>query len=323
MSSKKERPDNIDADNYVSDSCSSDSQVDSDSDYIPDFHNLNPTSDSCPSDYSDEIPMTTNVSVYHEIRDTGDSRLGEVTSTVDTVTVSSPHDRLDSEQGDVTSTIDTVTVQKANNKHGRLWDKKHCCPFCMKMFPKLPRHLEQLHSFEVEVAAVLAFPKKSRERKLRWDDLRNRGNFGHNTQVIKKGSGRIVPYRRPVNDTDVMNYVSCSGCLAFFAKGDLWKHIKSCPKQRSYSSQEKTRPHEHQRASAALLPVSDSATHSFKSHILQAMKHDRISLVVRQDPLIVTFGTKMFAKNGHLVQQHQHIKQKVRELFVFFCKLES
>ena len=95
-------------------------------------------------------------------------------------------------------------------------------------------------------------------------------------------------------------------------KGDLWKHVKSCPKQTSRSSGEKAHPHEHQRASNALLPVSDKASHLFKTHILQAMKHDRISLVVRQDPLIVTFGTKMFAKNGHHVQQHQYIKQKVR-----------
>ena len=208
MSSKKEIPDNIDAYNYVSDPCSSDSQVDSD--YIPGFHNLNHTSDSCPSVYSVEIPMTATVSVSH---DTGDSRLGEVTSTVDTVTISSPHDRLDSEQGDVTSTVDTVTVEKTNNKHGYLWDKKHCCPFCVKMFPKLPRHLEQIHSSEVE--AALAFLKKSWERKLRWDDLRRRGNFGHNTKVIKKGSGRVVPYKRPVNDTDVTNYIPCSGCLPF------------------------------------------------------------------------------------------------------------
>ena len=219
---RKKKDQTIDADNYVSDPCSSDSQVDSD--YIPGFHNLNQTSDSCPSVYSVEIPMRATVSVSH---DTGDSRLGEVTSTVDTVTVSSPHDRLDSEQGDVMSTADTVTVEKTNNKHERLYDKKHCCLFCVKMFPKLPRHLEQIHSSEVEVAAALAFPKKSWERKLRWDDLRNRGNFGHNTQVIKKGSGRIVPYKRSVNDSDVTNYVPCSGCLAFFVKGDTSRAVQN------------------------------------------------------------------------------------------------
>ena len=53
------------------------------------------------------------------------------------------------------------------------------------------------------------------------------------------------------------------------------------------------------------------------------MKYDRISLVVRQDPLIVTFGTKMFAKNGHQVHQHQYIKQKVRELARFVLEVRE
>ena len=72
----------------------------------------------------------------------------------------------------------------------------------------------------------------------------------------------------------------------------------------------KAHPHEHQRASNALLPVSDKASHLFKTHVLQAMEHDRISLEARQDPLIVTFGTKMFAKSGHHVQQHQYISSR-------------
>ena len=50
------------------------------------------------------------------------------------------------------------------------------------------------------MASILALPK-SRERKLKWAELRNRGNFGHNTQVIKTGSGRIIPYRRPNSST--------------------------------------------------------------------------------------------------------------------------
>ena len=144
------------------------------------------------------------------------SQQEEMSSTVDSVNVSSSRD---SDVGDISPKVRPVSVETANNKNGRLWDKKHCCLFCTKMCPKLPRHLEQIHSTEVEVAAALAFPKKSKERKLRWDDLRNRGNFSHNTQVIKKGSGGIVPYRRPALDTDPMTYVPCSACLAFFYKG--------------------------------------------------------------------------------------------------------
>ena len=325
MSSKaNSRPDLIDPDDYVSDSYSSDSQVDCDSDYIPGLDILNDTSESCLSDCSDDAPTPIYVSVSQNIDDNR-STLAEVTSSHDTLEssqlgeVTSASGTESSQLGEVTSTIGTVTVQNASNKNGRRWDKKHSCPFCTECFAKLPRHLEQIHSGEIEVASILALPK-SRERKLKWAELRNRGNYGHNTQVIKTGSGRIIPYRRPSSSTaNAADYIPCSGCLAFFMKGDLWKHVKSCPKQRR-SSGEKARPHEHQQASNALLPVSDKASHLFKTHILQAMKHDRISLVVRQDPLIVTFGTKMFAKNGHHVQQHQYIKQKVRELGRFLLQ---
>ena len=183
--------------------------------------------------------------------------------------------------------------------------------------------MEQIHSTEVEVAAALAFPKKSKERKLRWNDLRNRGNFSHNTQVIKKGSGGIVPYRRPALDTDPMTYVPCSTCLAFFYKG---RPVETCQELSQAASLSITQYEGHSsstRASAALLPVSDNATGAFKTNILQGMKYDRISLVVRQDHLIVIFGTKMFAKNGHQVHQHQYIKQKVRELARFVLEVRE
>ena len=55
-------------------------------------------------------------------------------------------------------------------------------------------------------------------------------------------------------------------------------------------------------------------------YFLSVIKPATCSLVVRQDPLIVTIGTKMFAKSGHHIQQHQYSKQKVRELGRFLLQ---
>ena len=143
-------------------------------------------------------------------------------------------------------------------------------------------HLEQVHSTEVKVAAALAFPKKSKERKLWWDALRNRCNFFHNTQVIKKGSGRIVPYRRLALDTDPISYVLCSACLAggpmetcqelsqaaSLSITQYEDHSSSTPKswskqQASPSPSTKTIPHQHQRSGPSSKPLHHTVRRPF------------------------------------------------------------
>ena len=206
-----------------------------------------------------------------------------------------------------------VSVQQSCNINKRVWDKKHYCLYCSKAVAKLPRHLEQVHEDEIEVSVALAFPKKSKERKEKLDELRNKGNFAHNTEVLRKGEGTIVPYRRPNVETKSTSYVPCSDCLAFFLKQDLWKHAKTCSK-RKHRKDEQTKPFQHRQASATLLPVCSTATSRFKNNILDTMSQDRITLVARQDQLIIQLGTRLYDKNGHEQHQHQYIKQKIREL---------
>ena len=91
--------------------------------------------DNCSSDYSDEIPMVAHVPVIQE----STSQHEEISSTVDSVNVSSSHE---SDVGDVSPKVRTVSVEMANDRNGRIWDNTHCCTFCAKMYPKLPCHLE-------------------------------------------------------------------------------------------------------------------------------------------------------------------------------------
>ena len=48
--------------------------------------------------------------------------------------------------------------------------------------------------------------------------------------------------------------------------------------------------------------------------ILGMMKRDEFSILVRNDPLITSYGEKLFQKHGHLEHLHQHISCKMREL---------
>ena len=207
-----------------------------------------------------------------------------------------------------------LAVQKASQSKKRIWDKKHWCPFCMIAFAKLPRHLEQKHSREPEVSRALSFPKKSRLRKEHLDEIRKRGNFLHNTSVIRKGEGTIVPCRRPRDNITADQYIPCNQCLGFFLKKDLWKHKKNCSQGISRSKPSRTRPFKHQQAGAALLPVCENASEAFREQILDTMATDEISLVIRNDNLITHLGMRLFAKSGKQHHQHQYIRQKLREI---------
>lgn len=49
---------------------------------------------------------------------------------------------------------------------GKVWDKiRHACVYCMQLYSKMARHLEQVHKEELEVAKALSNPKRSQERQ--------------------------------------------------------------------------------------------------------------------------------------------------------------
>ena len=66
-------------------------------------------------------------------------------------------------------TQNTSTECKSSNLVGqRKQDKVQACVYCDKCVAKLPRHLEQKHSDEIDVAFALSLPKKSKQRKRKW-----------------------------------------------------------------------------------------------------------------------------------------------------------
>lgn len=209
-------------------------------------------------------------------------------------------------------------VQMANNNQQRVWDKRHSCPYCHNMYAKLARHMEQMHSGELEVAATLALPKHSKERKKQWDQIRNRGNFNHNLKVINSEQGAIIPLRRPSSKARRDEYLPCTKCLGFASKKHLRKHTRTC---KSYRSGTETgteittaKPHHYIQGSMALLPCGPADSSCFKNDIINRMAHDQVSLIVRNDPLILMYGMKLYQTHSKHPHQHQYVKQKLREL---------
>uniref|UniRef100_A0A1A7X2E6 Uncharacterized protein n=1 Tax=Iconisemion striatum TaxID=60296 RepID=A0A1A7X2E6_9TELE len=123
---------------------------------------------------------------------------------------------------------DGVTVKRTWGGGKRRWDKKHYCAFCHRPQVKIARHLLRKHSDEQEVMEASVLPTGSKQRHLLLEHLRCRGNYLHNIEVIRQGSGEIVPWRQPSEEVDARNYLPCPLCLGFFLRADLWKHQASC-----------------------------------------------------------------------------------------------
>jgi len=63
-----------------------------------------------------------------------------------------------------------------------------------------------------------------------------------------------------------------------------------------------------------LLPSTHEVSFGLQERILAMMNRDEFSIRVRNDPLITSYGEKLFQKHGHLEHLHQHISCKMREL---------
>lgn len=104
-------------------------------------------------------------------------------------------------QTDETDTVpgDRTFIQSvpSPSQKGKTHNKKQYCLYCSKPYSKMARHLEFVHHNEVEVAKAVAFPKHSKERRERLNLLRKRGNFAHNTDVVRQGHGEMIACYRP------------------------------------------------------------------------------------------------------------------------------
>ncbi|XP_051789917.1 uncharacterized protein LOC114649549 isoform X2 [Erpetoichthys calabaricus] len=183
---------------------SSDSSMNqSDDDYIPKSSEENSpdcSSDSLSAHMSDKIDK--------------DEKSSASCSTYDRPVPDSTVSDSESKEYDPVS-VKAVSVKTGG---GRVYDKKQFCLFCGKSYAKIARHIEQIHHNETEVAKALQFPRKSKERRLQIDLLRNRGNFAHNVEVLKMGKGMLVPRRQPRNCLPSKDFAHCLNCQGFFFK---------------------------------------------------------------------------------------------------------
>ena len=191
--------------------------------------------------------------------------------------------------------------------------KKNYCYICGKPQSKFTRHLKIHEKTNVDVARVLALPKHSEERKKMLDKLRNKGNYEHNTDVLKSGTGSLKLRRKPKKNYSSKDFVHCMYCQAMFLRRDLWRHARNCPSKPVKDNAEsgKTRV-------LTLATMSESARCQQISQgvwkLLTVMKDDDISAAVRSDFNILQLAQSFFNKHGQDPMKFDYIRQKLREV---------
>ncbi|XP_069110207.1 uncharacterized protein [Argopecten irradians] len=201
--------------------------------------------------------------------------------------------------------------KNSNNKDGvRVWDKKHFCLYCHEGYTNITKHYFGPHKNETEVQRILSYPVKSEERRLGLLKLRNSGDYHHNTDVLKTGSGIFVTWtRNEDNKLSPEDYLPCEDCLGFFLKSNLWRHRRVCSLRKNDTHMK------HLRSEAnLLLPASVDVCDALQKKVIGHMKADKVTQVVRNDATIIRLGEKLFQKHGHLPHLFVYVSQKMREL---------
>ncbi|XP_052261560.1 uncharacterized protein LOC127865677 isoform X2 [Dreissena polymorpha] len=176
---------------------------------------------NCETD-SDSIPLENNISDVDIRLDKPDTGLAhQAMDGCDSVSANT----VSESENELTKTIQDIT-NRTSDSCNRIWGKKHSCLYCLKQYPQIVRHLEHVHSNEIDVQRALAFDQKSKERKALWLDLVNRGNVAHNSKVLETQKGEISTGEQPPKVQDGTNDDECSFCSETFLKKDPWRHVK-------------------------------------------------------------------------------------------------
>ncbi|XP_059907777.1 uncharacterized protein LOC132457539 isoform X2 [Gadus macrocephalus] len=194
------------------------------------------------------------------------------------------------------------------------------CFVCKDFHSKIARHFKTHVQENSDIAYALSLPARSATRKKLLENLRNRGNFEYNRDVLKKGSGQLKVKRR-AKKVESKKYEYCIHCKGMFLRPELWRHMKRC------SSKPEEQEHQGRKRVLGLAAAIDSASSSTVENgvlkMLSRMHDDDIASVIRNDFCLLRYADTLFRKHGHDPSKHDYIRQKIRQLGRFLQTLRK
>ena len=207
----------------------------------------------------------------------------------------------------------SIVVGACQKRHGsRVYDKKHYCLYCSKPYSKMARHLESAHGKELDVAKSLSFPKRSKERKMQLDYIRNRGNYAHNAAVMESGKGELVAFKRPPKNAQGNDFMHCAYCQGLFTRKVLWRHMQSC-RLKPGSIPSKPGKNRVQSMCTFTGPVPSLVSKKLWE-VISAMNPGSITDQIKNDQVIIDVGQHLLNKGGTSDKNKQCVREKMREM---------
>ncbi|CAH0546511.1 unnamed protein product [Brassicogethes aeneus] len=201
-------------------------------------------------------------------------------------------------------TQDKQTDKLNENKYIR---KRDFCYFCKTDVLNFARHVLTRHSMEQDVQKILTTQVNSKERKILFTQLRNKGNY------TKNYGGYFKPVRKGMlQDTE---YLPCENCLGFFSRKLLFRHKKRC-KISSSKAQIKSQNH---------LLSHIKIDEQLKQEVFPHMRADKVSLEAKKDPLICAFGARYLKthREKHVISVTSRKMRELSKVLIEVRKMNS
>ena len=210
-------------------------------------------------------------------------------------------------------------------KHERVYNLRHSCLFCKKLFVGISQHLLFVHKKRPDVIKIRKIKfkdvndspaerrNKVRERKAMLDLLRIKGDHQHNLNVLAEKKGEFIVGRRPQGTFDVSEYGPCSNCQNWLKLSVLKIHQQKCrSKQASLGTTARSLKTQ---SSVMAHRVTSKASKALVDEVFSVMKSDAIGEEARSDPLIVAIGNECMIKNlGNRLMRKSYTSHAMRLL---------
>ncbi|XP_078312171.1 uncharacterized protein LOC111134313 isoform X1 [Crassostrea virginica] len=224
--------------------------------------------------------------------------------------------------------VETYEKKEGKRNYQRL---SYCC-FCKNSYhSKISKHILAVHATEPEVLQISALQLKSTERKIALQKLQKKGNYYHNCDVLKKGEGILIVYRRPKEDISASDYLPCEFCLGFFHEKQLWLHAKSCELRNNALDS----PNNYVRNGRIMLQPfmkcdreePDSKLNELIINMKETKRNPGLKDICLGDKLIREFGFSLLEKLGTTDEQRKsdcdNIRTKLRSVARLLRKLNE
>ncbi|KAJ8045348.1 N-lysine methyltransferase KMT5A-B [Holothuria leucospilota] len=225
-------------------------------------------------------------------------------------------------------TTSSTTKTGKMKKCSRVYNSRHCCPFCKKLFTNFSQHvLGKKHEEEpavIEIASIKVLrtdspqekADKEKQRKRLLTILRNRGDNEHNNNVMAKKKGEIILGRRPIEGDDgyfsIDEYGPCPMCLE-------WLKVQVIPRHQSTCVADKGKIHKITKGnlliqSAVLCGrLQCGASDVMVKEVYPIMRDDEIGKVAKSDPLITALGNQWMRRNlGNKLMRKHYVSAAMR-----------